>query len=84
MIAIWPENAESLAAFLAAATQWRVVVIPAAPGVPGRLIRTGLDHAAVAAAIGFARRRSQRLRAIFDDVIAMEQAAIEAFAEAAP
>ncbi len=82
MIAVWPENADSLQAFLTAATQWRLVLVPPAPGVPGRLIRTGLDHAAVAAAIGFARRGTRRLRAIFDDVVVMEQAALEAFAEA--
>lgn len=79
--AIWPENVESFAAFARAATQWRFIVLPFANG-GARIIRTGLDHAALAATIGFAKRASKRLRDLFDDCLAMEDAALAAFAEA--
>lgn len=83
MFGIWRENVESAVAFFKAATQWRLIFLPPAPGVPGRIIRTGLDHAALAAQIGFARKAGRKLRAVFDDCLAMETAALDAFAEAA-
>lgn len=81
---IWRENVDSAVAFFKAATQWRFLFLPPGPVVPGRLLRTGLDHAALAAQIGFARKPGRRLRGVFDDCLAMELAALDAFAEAAP
>lgn len=80
--AIWPENVESFAAFMQAATQWRFVVLPGAPGVAPRIVRTGLDHSGLAATIGAFKRGSKRLRSVFEDCLAMEDAALAAFAEA--
>lgn len=82
MFGIWPENVDSLTAFAAAATQWRHVLVPPTPGAAGRMIRTGLDHAGLAATIGAFKRPSKRLRSVFEDCLAMEDAALAAFAEA--
>lgn len=73
---IWPDNWESLQAFRCLATQWRVT------GKMDRLVRTGLDYAAVLAWLRecvHKRKRSQ----IFNDIQLMEAAALEVFADQA-
>lgn len=47
---IWPENSDTVAAFLAVSTQWRVVAIGGGFSAPA-LIYIGLDYAAVRVAL---------------------------------
>lgn len=68
-IEIWPENLETVEAFLACRTQWEV------SGMTG--IKRGLRYADVAAAfdmLGVADKRD-----VFDGIRTMEAAALEVF-----
>lgn len=47
---LWPHNAETVAAFLACQTQWRVVALSGA-FAPARLLFVGLDYTAARAGI---------------------------------
>ena len=68
---VWAVNWESFRAFLACQTQWRIVA-----GLAGSFW-TGLDYAAVDIVL---RRRFPDVR--FEDLQTLEQAALEALAEA--
>lgn len=63
---VWPENWDSVIAFLACATQWRIAV-----SFSG-IIWSGLDYSAVDVVL---RRRNATDR-VFDDVCVMERAAL--------
>lgn len=49
-IGIWPENAETVRAFLCVATQWRVVALGGG-FAPSRMLVVGLDYAAARVAL---------------------------------
>lgn len=70
---MWPENAPAVEAFLAAATQWRVVA------GPERLRVVGLDYAGARA--GWDLAGIAMTPALFADVRIMEAAAIAALNE---
>lgn len=70
-VAVWDVSWRSLVAFLDCDTQWRIVVAGF-----GGAARLGLDYAGVDALL---RRRGLPDDA-FEDLIAMERAALEAFA----
>lgn len=65
-IEIWPENVDSLTLFMRVQTQWRVG--PAGP--------SGLDYAGVSSALRLMRSRPSP--ELFDDLQAMETAALRA------
>lgn len=71
-IEIMPANWNSLRAWLACETQWRVVA------TMGGMIWLGLDYAAVDVVL----RRSQSPEDVFGDLRVMEAAALDVFAEA--
>lgn len=70
---VWPENAPAVEAFLAVATQWRVVA------GPERLRVVGLDYAGARA--GWDLAGIAMTPALFADVRIMEAAAIAALNE---
>lgn len=72
---IAPENADTLDAWLACETQWRLAPIPG-----GGWAWLGLDYAAVDVVLR--RRPPAAPDAVFADLLVMERAAIQAFAEA--
>lgn len=72
---VWDKNWPALTAFLAVETQWRVV----SRGMTGVLQRLGLDYAAVDVVL----RRRKVKAGVFDDIQAMERAALKAFGEVA-
>ena len=67
LFAIWPENREAVEVFLALSTQWRF------EGMSGTYF--GLDYPGVEAALRMLRIKDRR--AVFDDLRAMERAALE-------
>lgn len=75
---IWDINADVFGAFLALETQWRVVALVGMESA--RIVRTGLDYAAVDVVL---RRRRLKGLGPFDDIAEMEQASMAAFAEVA-
>jgi hypothetical protein len=72
---VWDKNWPALTAFLALETQWRVV----ARGMTGVLEFLGLDYAAVDVVL----RRRKAKTSVFEDLQAMEGAALSAFREVA-
>ena len=68
---LWPCNVPAWQAFLGCSTQWHIK-----DGV-----RTGLDYSAVQIVIGQHRIRHNRAREVFGLVQAMEQAALNQWAE---
>lgn len=78
MFEVWDINATSLDLFLAVQSQWRVI----AAGMSGVMIWLGLDYAGVDV---FMRRSKidDPDGHLFADLVAMEGAAMAAFAEAA-
>lgn len=75
---IWDINAAVFEAFLALETQWRIVPLV---GIGfARLVHTGLDYGAVDIVL---RRHGLDNRSAFDDIRSMEQAVLDAHAEAA-
>ncbi|WP_027143143.1 DUF1799 domain-containing protein [Mesorhizobium sp. WSM3626] len=77
-VEVWRINWQSVMAFFACDTQWRTVAVPAGEG--HRLIRLGIDYASARPV--FARRDRARERQLFSDIQVMEQAALQAMAEA--
>jgi hypothetical protein len=73
---VWEENVDSLNAFFAVETQWRVLAIAGLGG--GAVIRTGLDYAAVDTVL----RRRRLGNGVFEDILVMEQATLSAWNEA--
>ncbi|WP_320194742.1 DUF1799 domain-containing protein [Agrobacterium rosae] len=71
-VLVWDENKDSLTAFLAVETQWRVTAHKE------RLIWTGIDYNA----LDVVMRRLQLPEHAFQDVMIMETEALEAFAKA--
>ena len=69
---VWKENWDSLNAFLAAETQWRVAATMAG------LIWIGIDYTALDVIL----RRRNLPDHVFDDVMDMERTALSVFAEA--
>ncbi|MHB2265807.1 DUF1799 domain-containing protein [Aliihoeflea sp. PC F10.4] len=76
---VWPENWQSLLAFLDCSTQWRIVA-----GF-GFAEESGLDYAGVNALLDrrFGNRPAGRRQAsrIFEDIRTMEEAALKALIE---
>lgn len=70
---VWQENWETLLAWLAVETQWRVVETKTG------LKYLGLDYSAVDVVL----RRRQSLDHVFEDLQTMENAALAAFSKAA-
>lgn len=68
---IWHDNVESLSAFCACATQWRTLLGET------RLIRLGLDYSGVKAVLWGMKVKNPQ--AVFNDIRAMELAALEVF-----
>jgi hypothetical protein len=75
---VWDINAASLELFLAVQSQWRVI----SAGMSGVMIWLGLDYQGVDV---FMRRRAidDADGNLFADLVAMEDAAMSAFAEVA-
>lgn len=65
--AVWPENRRAVETFIAVATQWRW------EGMTGNFF--GLDYPGVEAALRMLRVKNHRR--MFDDLRAMERAALE-------
>lgn len=70
-----PENLPSFGAFLAARTQWRVVV-----GPTGIMVRTGMDYGGVDTMLRRRGFRGRKLDDVFADVQVMETAMMRALA----
>lgn len=68
---VWRDNIESLSAFVACVTQWRTVLGEA------RLIRLGLDYGGVKTVLWALKVKNPQ--AVFNDIRAMELAALEVF-----
>lgn len=77
MFAVWDINADALKLFLAVESQWRVI----AAGMSGVLIWLGLDYQGVDVYMRRARIEDETGE-LFADLVAMESAAMSAFAEA--
>lgn len=77
-IGVWPENWPVIVAFVAVATQWRVVWLGGLEG--GTLMRTGLDYAGVRAALDMLGLKATP--DLFGGLQVMEKAALEAWSEA--
>lgn len=75
MFGVLPANWPAMTAFLACETQWRMV--PFATRTVSRMIRTGLDYAALDVVL----RRRGAADEVFGDVCEIEAGALEAFAE---
>lgn len=69
--AVWPENWETVLAFLACSTQWRT-------GMAGP---TGLDYAGVEALLRLNGYAGKERRELFEGLQIMEQAALSAMAK---
>lgn len=74
---LWDVNRKAFEAFDRLGTQWRFVAISGFDGA--RIVRTGLDYSAVDVVL----RRMHGGKKLFDDIRAMEAAALDAFGEAA-
>ncbi len=70
---VWPENAGAVRAFLAVATQWRMVA-----GMAG-MVATGLDYAGAQAGLALAGIVADE--ALWDDIRMIEQGAVAALNE---
>lgn len=73
---LWDVNRKAFKAFDRLGTQWRFVAISGFDGA--RVVRTGLDYAAVDVVL----RRMRGGKRLFEDILAMEAAALDAFGEA--
>lgn len=73
---VWPENWDAVRAFLAAETQWRAAIGPAA------MIWLGLDYAGLDTVL--TRKFPAADAAMFDDLRRMEAEALAVFDEARP
>lgn len=72
---VWHDCVESVQLFLGLRSQWRYLAGMA------HVMRTGLDYAGVEARIRQLRGRRRRQRELFEDVMLMEQAVLDADAE---
>ena len=80
LLRIWDIHAEAWRAFLALGTQWRVASLSTLDRA--RLVRLGLDYAAIPAVLKLMGIRKGRSR-IFAQLMVLEHAALEAYAEGA-
>lgn len=71
---VWPENADAVAAFLAAASQWRTTIAERNGRIVTRFL--GLDYAG--AAIGWSARGIEPDSDLFDRLTVIEMAARDA------
>ncbi len=79
LLQIWDIHEQAWRAFLALATQWRVASL--ATLERARLVRLGLDYAAIPPVLALLGIRKDRQR-IFAQLTVLEHAALVAFAEA--
>lgn len=77
MFAVWDINADALKLFLAVESQWRVITA----GMSGVLVWLGLDYQGVDVHMRRAHVEDET-GSLWSDLLAMESAAMSAFAEA--
>ncbi len=80
---VWDVNWTSLKAFLACDTQWRISVA-FHRGAEVRRVRHGLDYSGVDVVLArlYGHLKAKARRVLFEDLMAMEAAALDAFAVA--